>query len=103
MEINDRIKEAVASARGIEFAESENIIERAKKILSRRFSIISVITKVGDPSAEIMRTAETIGADLIAVGCRGLRGMKGVMGSVSRNILTHSQCSVLIGKTCKES
>jgi nucleotide-binding universal stress UspA family protein len=103
MEINDRIKEAVASARGIEFAESENIIERAKKILSRRFRIISVITKVGDPSAEIMRTAETIGADLIAVGCRGLRGMKGVMGSVSRNILTHSQCSVLIGKTCKES
>jgi nucleotide-binding universal stress UspA family protein len=103
LEINDRIKEAVAGAKAIEFAESENTIERARKILRRRFRDISVITKVGDPSAEILRTAETTGAGLIAVGCRGLRGIKGMMGSVSRNILTHSKCSVLIGKTCKES
>ncbi len=103
MEINDRIKEVVAGARAIEFSESENIIEGAKKILSRRFRNVSVIAKVGDPSTEILRMAETMGAGLIAVGCRGLRGIKGVMGSVSRNILTHSTCSVLIGKTCKES
>jgi nucleotide-binding universal stress UspA family protein len=103
MEINERIKEVVAGSRAIEFTESEKIIEGARENLSKRFKNISVLSKVGDPSTEILKTGETMEADMIAVGCRGLRGMKGIMGSVSRNILTHSKCSVLIGKTCKES
>ncbi len=102
LEINGRIKEAVAAARKIEFAESENVIEQAREILHKRFRKISVLSKVGDPSTEILKTGETMGADIIALGCRGLRGVKGIMGSVSRNVLTHSKCSVLIGKTCKE-
>jgi nucleotide-binding universal stress UspA family protein len=102
LEINERIKDVVASNRAIEFKQSENIIEQARDTLSKRFKNIHVLSKVGDPSTEILKTEETMEADVIAVGCRGLRGMKGIMGSVSRNILTHSKCSVLIGKTCKE-
>ncbi len=100
LEINDRIRETVANSRAMELTESQRIVEEARQSLSGRFRNISVLSKVGDPSSEILRTAESLKADLIVVGCRGLRGMKGMMGSVSRNILAHSTCSVLIGKTC---
>jgi nucleotide-binding universal stress UspA family protein len=83
-------------------AESKRIIEDAREFLGKRFHNIDVISGTGDPSREILKTAETLKSNLIAVGCRGLRGIKGMMGSVSRNILTHSECSVLIGKTCKD-
>ncbi len=101
MEIDERIKKLVAGTRKMEFTESERIIELAREYLNRRFRNIGVLSRVGDPSAEILKTAETMGADIIAVGCRGLKGIKGMMGSVSRNILIHSKSSVLIGKTCK--
>lgn len=100
LEINDRIKEIVAETRERELEESEKIIEQASAPLRKRFKNISTLSKIGDPSAEILNTAETMQADMIAVGCRGLKGVKGAMGSVSRNILTHSRCSVLIGRTC---
>jgi nucleotide-binding universal stress UspA family protein len=94
------MKELVASARKIEFARSEKILGEAVELLSKRFKHINVLSHVGDPSEQILKTAESFNADLIAVGCRGLKGMKGFMGSVSRNIVTHAKCSVLIGKTC---
>jgi nucleotide-binding universal stress UspA family protein len=100
VEINDRIKQVVAETREHELAESEKILELARAHLSKRYKNLSALTRVGDPSAEILAAAESMEADMIAVGCRGLRGVKGVLGSVSRNILTHSGCSVLIGKTC---
>lgn len=99
-EVNERMKELVASARKIEFARSEKILEEAVELLGKRFKHINVLSNVGDPSEQILKTAESFNADLIAVGCRGLKGMKGFMGSVSRNIVTHAKCSVLIGKTC---
>jgi nucleotide-binding universal stress UspA family protein len=99
MEINDRIKGIVASAREAEFKESEKIIKKAREGLSRRFSSIEELTKIGDPAEKILNTAETLNADIIAVGSSGMRGIKGMLGSVSRYILNHSQCSVLIGKT----
>lgn len=99
-EINERVKETVADARAREFAESERIVEEARHSLGKRFRSISVLSKVGDPSWEILRTAESLETDLIVAGCRGLRGMKSMMGSVSKNVLTHATCSVLIGKTC---
>ena len=102
LEINDRIKEIVANTREREIAESEKIIEQAGAPLRKRFKNISALSRVGDPSAEILTSAKAMEADMIAVGCRGLKGVKGVMGSVSRNVLTHSGCSVLIGKTCHD-
>ena len=100
LEINDRIKESVASARTREFSESEKILEEARTSLGKKFRAISVISKVGDPSTEIVKAATSGEADIIVVGCRGLRGMKGMMGSVSKNVLIHAPCAVLIGKTC---
>ena len=99
LEISDRIKETVASARTREFAESERILEEVRKPLEKKFRTVSVLSKVGDPSTEILKASTSQNTDIIAMGCRGLRGMKGMMGSVSRNVLTHAQCSVLIAKT----
>jgi len=98
MELNDRIKETVADARSREFTESERILEAARKPLDKKFRAVSVLSRVGDPSAEIVRAATSMKVDIIAMGCRGKREMKGLMGSVSRNVLTHAPCSVLIGK-----
>ena len=102
LEIDDRIREIVAGTRARELAESERTVEAVRQSLSKRFRNISVLSKVGDPSSEILRTAESLGTDLIVVGCRGVQGTRGTMGSVSKNVLTHAKCSVLIGKTCGE-
>ena len=102
LEINERIKEVVADARTIELSKSEKIIEQARDDLRKRFKKIRVFSKVGDPSTEILKIADTMQADLVAVGSRGFRGIKGMLGSVSRNILTHSKGSVLIGKSHQE-
>jgi hypothetical protein len=50
-------------------------------------------------SAEILRAAEDLKADIITVGSSGMRGINGVFGSISRKILNHSRCSVLIAKS----
>ena len=102
LEVNERMKELVANVRKIEFERSEEILEETVGVLSKRFKHINVLSQIGDPSEQILKTAESFNADLIAVGCRGLKGMKGLMGSVSRNIVTHAKCSVLIGKTCTD-
>jgi nucleotide-binding universal stress UspA family protein len=100
LEVNERIKEVVAETRSAELREAERIAEEARALLAARFSDVSVMTRVGDPSMEVLKAAETIQSDLIAVGCRGLRGIRGMLGSVSRNIVAHSRCAVLIGKQC---
>jgi len=102
LEVNERMKELVANAREIEFARSEEILKEAGELLRKRFKHINFLSHIGDPSEHILKTAETFNTDLIAVGCRGRKGMKGFMGSVSRNIVTHAKCSVLIGKTCAD-
>ncbi len=98
-EVNERIKEVVAGSRTLEFAESEKIINQARQILGRRFKTIHVLSRSGDPSTEIVQAGAETGADIIALGSRGLRGIKGVLGSVSRNVLNHAPGSVLIGKS----
>ncbi len=98
-EISDKIKEDVARSRTAEFKMSKKIIDETRPYFSRRFKKIDSLTKIGDPSIEILDSAEILNADIIAVGCRGLKGIKGMLGSVSRRILSHARCSVLIGKT----
>jgi nucleotide-binding universal stress UspA family protein len=81
MEINDRIKNIVAGTREKELKTSEEIMEKAYKGLSGKFSKMEKRTKFGDPSVEIPRIAETTEADIVAIGTRGTRGIKGMFGS----------------------
>ncbi len=99
MDVNDRIKDMLADTRAEELKESEKVLDQAKDILGQRFKNLTAVSKIGDPSHEILRTAGDMNADIIVIGCRGLRGMAGMMGSVSRNILTHAEMSILIART----
>jgi nucleotide-binding universal stress UspA family protein len=82
------------------YKESERIFEQARAFLSGSLTRIDYLLRTGDPSREVLTMEKTLQADMIAVGCRGLRGIKGMMGSVSRRILGSSGSSVLIGKPC---
>lgn len=96
--MNERVREGLARARSLGYSESEKVIEEARRPLSKKFKKIEGVTKVGDPLSIILEVAESTKANIIAVGSRGLRGVKGMLGSVSRYVLTRSKCSVLIGK-----
>lgn len=98
IEIEDRMKGAVADRRKQESAESEKILEDAKNYFAVKYKHLQFLTKFGDPASEILSASEQIKADIIAIGCRGLKGIKGMLGSVSRNVVIHSKSSVLIGK-----
>ena len=98
MEVDDRMKQTVADRRTQEFAESEKILEDTKSYLGGKYANLQAVTKFGDPSYEILTTAEQMQADIVALGSRGLQGIKSMLGSVSRNILIHAKSSVLIGK-----
>lgn len=53
----------------------------------------------GDPAEEIIRLANIYHADLIAIGSRGLTGVKRILqGSVSSQVVEEANCSVLVVK-----
>jgi len=101
-ELNERLNEIIEETGSARLSESRKIVDQAKEYLSRKFINIIGLSKVGDPSTEIIKASAALDSDLVVVGCRGLRGIRRMMGSVSRNIVTESKCSVLIGKTCGE-
>ncbi len=53
--------------------------------------------KIGQPDREIVEFAKDWGADLIAIGSHGRKGLNEfVLGSVSNYVLHHVSCSVLL-------
>jgi nucleotide-binding universal stress UspA family protein len=79
--------------------DSHAIITQTAEYLRKRFSRIDSLTKNGDPSDEILNAAKELNADMIVVGSKGMGGFRGIIGSLSRYILSVAECSVLIGKT----
>jgi len=98
VEINERIKNIVADTREKELIHAGQIIDKASKDLGGTFSKIEKSIKFGDASLVIVSEAEAAGADIIAVGTSGMRGIKGMLGSVARYVLNHTKSSVLIAK-----
>lgn len=99
-EVNDRMKTELAAIRAAEFSNAETVLEAARSVIATKYRAVRGITKVGDPAEEILKTADELGSHLIVIGCRGMKGIASMMGSVSRNVLTHSNCSVLICRSC---
>ena len=98
MEINDTMKTELAKIRLAESEGAEKIIDRAKAQVAGNFTVVYGLIKGGDPTVEVLKTADEMKADLIAIGSRGLKGVKGMLGSVSRRVLGRAPCTVLIGK-----
>jgi len=56
-----------------------------------------MLVRLGDPRNEILKTADEIGADLIAVGSTGKGlGQRILLGSVSTYVVTHAKISTII-------
>ena len=53
----------------------------------------------GDPADTVLMVADEVGADLVVVGNRGMRGARRVLGSVPNTIADGAPCSVLIADT----
>lgn len=61
---------------------------------------VEVHSEFGNPAEILCSTAESVGADLIVVGNRGMQGKRRfVLGSVPNSVSHHAPCSVLIVKT----
>jgi len=97
--IDASVREDLRRYSSIELEASQKIIAQTTEYLSNRFSNIDKLTKIGDPSDEILHTANELKVDIIVVGSKGMGGFRGVVGSISRYILSVAECSVLIGKT----
>lgn len=55
-----------------------------------------VVVGYGQPGEEIVRVAESCGADLIVVGRRGAGLTKALLGSVSDSVVKHARCPVVV-------
>jgi nucleotide-binding universal stress UspA family protein len=53
----------------------------------------------GQAADALLETAQTIGADLIVVGSKGMTGARRVLGSVPNSVAHGASCAVLIVKT----
>jgi nucleotide-binding universal stress UspA family protein len=51
------------------------------------------------PATAILSVAEQVGADLIVVGNRGMKGPRRVLGSVPNHVSHHADCDVLVVDT----
>jgi nucleotide-binding universal stress UspA family protein len=60
---------------------------------------VSLEAVTGSPAEGVVKVAEQVGADLIVVGNKGMRGTRRVLGSVPNSIAHAAPCSVLIVDT----
>jgi nucleotide-binding universal stress UspA family protein len=51
------------------------------------------------PATAILTVAEAVGADLIVVGNRGMKGARRVLGSIPNHVSHHAHCDVLVVDT----
>jgi nucleotide-binding universal stress UspA family protein len=79
--------------------EAREVLERqVKKIEEAGGTVAEAHLRMGgQPDQHIVEVAEEIGAGLIAMGSRGLGGIKrALMGSVSDSVVRHAHCPVLV-------
>lgn len=81
---------------------AQDLLERAEKRLADVPCAVETYLLRGHDIAETLTSFfETKQCDLVVMGNRGLGGVKGYLGSVSRKVLLCSSCPVLVVK-CEE-
>ncbi len=78
-------------------AAADEILKNAQQHFEALGKTPEFVTTVGDPVEEIVKKARDIGADLILMAAHGERNLGDIlMGSVSRGVLAHAPCPVLM-------
>jgi nucleotide-binding universal stress UspA family protein len=75
------------------------LLDGLSRIVEQRGLKPVVHAASGDPADVIVRIAEEVGADLVVVGNKGMKGMRRVLGSVPNSVAHAAHCSVLIVDT----
>jgi len=93
----ERDKRIVAELQKAEEEAAEQLMAEAENGFRRGGYRVSVIVARGDPSQEILRGAARQNVDLIALGAKGLTGVRGfLLGSVAQRVARYAKSSVLI-------
>jgi len=83
-----------AQGNEIAYREVEKLLQSYQQKLPCQSELEIV---AGEPAEEILRLANIYKVDLIAIGCRGLTGLKRILeGSVSAEVVAEAPCSVLV-------
>lgn len=83
---------------------ARRVLEREERRLRDRGFVVRTACREGHAADEIVEACCEVKPDLLVLGSRGLGGFKGLLlGSVSRQLLRHAPCSVLIVKSSDES
>jgi nucleotide-binding universal stress UspA family protein len=76
--------------------EAERRLQEAAEALRREGLTVETVAREGDPSRVIAEEAEKRGADLIALGTRGLSGLRHLLlGSTAERVVEHAPCPVM--------
>ena len=98
----ERDKRIVAELQKAEEEAAARLIAEAETGFRRGGYKVSAIVARGDPSQEILREAARQNVDLIALGAKGLTGVRGfLLGSVAQRIARYARASVLIVRSPK--
>jgi nucleotide-binding universal stress UspA family protein len=74
-------------------------LDDVREIMSDAGVDAEYISKIGNPAAEILDTAEARGIELIVLGRRGMHTIERfLMGSVADRVVEHATCDVLVVK-----
>jgi nucleotide-binding universal stress UspA family protein len=78
--------------------EARQLLEaQVERIKGAGVTVAQAHLRMGRADEEIVVLAEELGADLVAMGSRGLGGVRrGLMGSISDSVVRHAHCPVLI-------
>jgi nucleotide-binding universal stress UspA family protein len=75
----------------------ELLDEQVKRVREAGENSPDAHLRTGEPEKEIVALAEELGVGLIAMGSRGLGGIRrALMGSVSNSVVRHAHCPVLV-------
>lgn len=79
-------------------AQTEHALQAlAERLTAPKFARVARTILFGDPSHEIARHAEEVGADLIVLPSHGRRGLtRLLMGSVAERVVRLAHCPVLV-------
>jgi nucleotide-binding universal stress UspA family protein len=93
----DHLPEELSYAAGEHPAEA--LLRRLSELVRERGLEPIVHAAEGDAVDAIVAVAESVDADLIVVGNKGMKGVRRVLGSVPNSVAHRAPCSVLIADT----
>jgi nucleotide-binding universal stress UspA family protein len=95
----ERDKQIIAELQKSEEETAERLVAEAESGFRKGGYSASTIIARGDPSQEILREAARRNVDLVALGAKGLTGVRGfLLGSVAQRAARYARASVLIVK-----